>query len=274
MSDTTTRVGPDPRISRRRRAVERTRRRRMWTRFATIATAAAITWAAFFSPLFAVHHVRVVGGRHVTGAAVARAAGISSRENLLRLSTSDVAAAARTLPWVKKATVQRVLPGTLKVHVVERKPVMVLSLGAARWTVDAHGYVLQPVERALGLPQLDAVQVANVSPGTHLATPEVRGALAAYQHLPKPLQKQVTAVFSPTTERITMALTSGVAVRYGAPEQMRAKGAVLKAILAHLRAAGSLPGYIDVRVPSSPAVGADQAGEATAGPVPTPTPTP
>ncbi|MDQ3941279.1 MAG: hypothetical protein M3238_08015, partial [Actinomycetota bacterium] len=55
--------------------------------------------------------------------------------------------------------------------------------------------------------------------------------------------------------RITFALDDQTVVRYGAPERVRAKNAVLVALLARLRAEGRAGSYVDVRVPTNPAVG-------------------
>ena len=49
-------------------------------------------------------------------------------------------------------------------------------------------------------------------------------------------------------------LADGTQVRYGAARSMRAKNQVLAALLTELRAEGGAASYIDVRVPTSPAV--------------------
>lgn len=264
-----TRVGTDPRISRRRRAVERSRRRRAWVGIALAGCAGLLVWGAFFSPLFAVRRVTVAGARHVTGAQVASAAGISPADNLLRVSTAEVRRAAQGLPWVASARVERVLPGTLRVRVVERRPAVLLSLGSARWMIDATGHVLAPADRShRGLPVLEAVQAADIGPGTRLRTPEVRGALRVFRSLPRALARRVVAILAPSRERITLSLRDGTAVRYGAPEQTRAKNSVLRALLTRLDAEHTTPSYIDVRVPSTPAV--SRAAAAPPGPSPSP----
>jgi cell division protein FtsQ len=215
----------------------------------------ATAWAAFFSPLFAVRNVTVAGARHVTSGEIAEVAALGRSDNLLRLATPEVAKAAETLPWVRRATVHRILPGTIKVRIVERRPALVLSLGAARWIIDARGHVLAPAAKTNEkLPVLEAVQVANVRPGTHLHTPEVKAALRVFREMPRGLRHRVVALFAPSVERVTLSLDDGVAIRYGAPEQMAAKNAVLKALLARLWGEGRRPSYVDVRVPSSPAV--------------------
>lgn len=275
-SDARTRVHTDPRISRRRRAVERSRKKRLLTRSTAAVIVALMVWGAFFSPVFAVRNVKVVGGRHETGSEIAAAASLSRSDNLLRLPTAEVAAAAEGLPWVKSATVDRVLPGTLRVKVVERDPFMLLSLGAAGWQIDSTGHVLAPApKKGPHLPILEAVQAANISPGTRLHTPEVKAVLRVFRSLGRRLRARVAAVLAPSVERVTLSLRDGTAIRYGAPEDLNDKNRALSAVLARLKAEGRTPSYIDVRVPSSPAVSLAAAIAPTApaaSPAPTSTP--
>ena len=134
MSRASNRVTTDPRISRRRRAVARSKRKRIVAGLAVVATVGGIGWGALASPLLAIDEVKVVGARHITSQEIARVAGLGSDDNLLLLSTGAVEDAAETLPWVKDAVVDRMLPGTVRVRITERVPVMVAVPGGS--TVD------------------------------------------------------------------------------------------------------------------------------------------
>src|SRR4051812_19840302 len=97
------RVETDPRITRRRRSIEKSRRRTLAIRAGVVAGAILLVWTAFWSPLLQVRRVRVLGGPHVSSEQLARAAGLDRGDNLLLLSTSAVEHAAERLPWVKSA---------------------------------------------------------------------------------------------------------------------------------------------------------------------------
>lgn len=254
MSDAAVRVQTDPRISRRRRAVARSRRRRLFLA-GTVAVALSVAlWAAFWSPLLQVRAVTLGGARHVTSSDVARVAGIDGSDNLLLLSTKEIAARAESLPWVKRALVERKLPGTVKLSLVERRPAVALSLGAARWLVDASGHVIAPAERDVALPSLAGVEVGEIEPGARLDAAEARSALRTLRSLPPGLRRRVVAVFAPTIQRITLSLDDGTQVRYGAATRRRAKNAVVTALLERVGDQGQPPSYIDVRVPTNPAI--------------------
>lgn len=249
------RIQTDPRIRRRRNDVARGKKRRFLAGLGTIVFVAVMVWAAFWSPLLSVRDVKLTGAEHTTAEEVAAAAGLGSDDNLLLLSADEVVDAARTLPWVADAEVERRLPGTVKVKVVERKPALVVSLGAARWTIDARGHVLAAGQSEPGLPVVGGVEVGEIKPGVKLDAPVVQEVLATWRSLPNKLAGDVQAIFAPTLERISFTLVDGTQIRYGAAERLDAKNEVLVALRKHLAEEGRATSYIDVRVPTSPAVG-------------------
>jgi cell division protein FtsQ len=256
------RVATDPRFSRRRKAVARSRRKAAFVRLSVIVAIAVAVWAAFFSPLLAVRAVKVVGARHVSSAEVARVAHLDESDNLLLLSPSEIARRVQMLPWVKSVDVDRALPGTVRVKIVERKPALALSLGAARWIIDAQGRVLRSGAPS-SLPTLAGAEVSGVEPGAELATPEIDGALKTFRSMPRSLRARLGAIFVPSPERITLSLSDGTQIRYGSAHQLKAKHKVLKALLARLSARGVTAAYIDVRVPANPAVSGAPASTVT-----------
>jgi cell division protein FtsQ len=229
-------------------------------------------WAAFFSPLLAVRDVRVLGADHTTPAAIAEAAGLSTDDNLLLVSTSEIATAAETLPWVRDAEVSRKLPGTVVVRVTERRPAMLLALSGARWLIDRDGHVLGEADRGESLPILSGFDPGEVAPGMNLALPQARAAMRVWRSLPSGLASHVVAVFAPTPHRISLSLDTSTTVRYGSPTGAAAKNAVLKALLARVRAQGEAPAYIDVRVPENPAISTAPAVAALPSPGTSPSP--
>lgn len=274
---TAARVRTDPRITRRRRAIERSRRRRLLVTAATIALFAAAVWIVFWSPVLKVREVVVLGSERVDPADVARVAGLDPSDNLLLVSPGGIEDKVAGLPWVKRARVDRKLPGTVRVRIVERRAAMVLSLQNERWTLDGFGNVLAEGAVDAKLPVLAAASISEPEAGARLEAEEIQAALAAWRSLSNKVRSQVAAVFAPTPERITLSLDSGTQVRFGAAESLEAKNEVLEVLLAELEAEGRTVSYIDVRVPSSPALSPDAAvGEeptAAATPAPTPSPT-
>lgn len=268
---TAARVRTDPRISRRRQAIARSRRRRFVGAAAVVAAVVAVVWIAFWSPLLNVREIDVVGARHVDSDDVASVAGLGSDDNLLLVSPSHVAAKVEQLPWVREAKVDRKLPGTVRVRVEERRPAVVLSVDDERWTLDRMGNVLTAGAAGEGLPALAGVAPGDVAPGMRMTEPEVAGALAAWRSLSPKIRREVAAVLAPTPERITLSFADGTQVRFGSAHSMRAKNEVLEALLGQLRADGGAAAYIDIRVPTNPAI-SPLTPASTATPAPATTP--
>jgi cell division protein FtsQ len=254
VADSAVRTRTDPRISRRRKAVARSKRRRSITRVLVAAGLLFSVWLAFFSPLLAVREIRLSGATYTTAADVERIVGLDSSDNLLLLSTDEVTEAVLTLPWVKSADVERKLPGTVKLTVTEREPALTVALGEERYLVDRRGRVLAEGQTADDLPVLAGLEVESPEPGQRFSSTELKTALAAFSSMPRSLRRDVRAVFAPTVERITFQMSDGIQVRYGAAEEMNSKNEVLEVLLARLRAEGSTASYVDVRVPEAPAV--------------------
>jgi cell division protein FtsQ len=244
----------DPRFSRRRKMVRRSRRRRMLWRAAGAAAVALVVWGVFFSPLLAVRRVRVTGARHVTARAVARVTGLDSSDNLLLISPSSIAAQAAKLAWVKSVEVERRLPGTVRLRVTESKPVLILSAGGREWMLDARGRLLGPRRAAPGLPVITGSPVGDLERGAKIDSEEVTGALAVFRSMGPLLRRRIATIFAPTTERLTLSLKDGGQVRYGAAEALASKNEVLRVLLRRARTEDLTVAYIDVRVPTTPAL--------------------
>jgi cell division protein FtsQ len=251
---TSERVPTDPRLSRRRRTVARLRRRRIAARSIVGGALLAALWLALWSPLLRVRAVEVVGARHTTAADVARAARLSSADNLLLLSTGDVAAMTESLPWVRSAKVERRLPGSVKVSVTERQPELFLDTGEGVWTIDARARVLAAGRKGTHLPVLRAAASETPAPGEVVRHAGARAALRAYRSLRPGMRRRVEEVLARSAERIGFRLEGGTLVRWGGAERLQAKRAVLRALFDRVAREGRTVAYVDVSVPESPAV--------------------
>jgi len=110
-----------------------------------------------------------VGGATVTPEeAIRNQLGLSSGTNLVTLSTEPLAAALRRLPSLADARVTVALPDTVRVQVVERRPILLWAVGPRRFLVDDSGLLFADAastsaEAVAGLPVItDARARSNV----------------------------------------------------------------------------------------------------------------
>lgn len=125
-----------------------------------------------------------------------RWAGVKAGQNLLALDLSDVKRNLEMAPTIASASVERVLPRTLRIRVEERAPVAQINvpqprpgggLQVAVFQLDANGYVvvpLDPRQRTTPLNQLDnqlpvltGVSGPDLQPGRRVESPQVQAAL-------------------------------------------------------------------------------------------------
>jgi cell division septal protein FtsQ len=169
---------PDPRYLRRRGnlRVRKARRARSVLQFLAILLAHLLALSLLVlagsralahlagSPMFKVRTVRVSGMARGSERALRQRLESLSGRGLLELDLDDVARLAGEDPWVRRASVNRLLPDTLHVQVEERVPAAVAVIRGRTHVVDREGVVVGPCGPAMsedapvlvGLDGLDA----------------------------------------------------------------------------------------------------------------------
>jgi cell division protein FtsQ len=117
---------------------------RLWTGF--------VTWTAANG--WEVRHVELTGAREQDRLAIYGAVLNGPTNAMLAIDLDDVRARLAALPWVADASVQRRLPDTLVIEVIERKPVALWQYRQHLHAIDITGKVLtdQRLERWNDLP--------------------------------------------------------------------------------------------------------------------------
>ena len=243
----------DPRIRDRRVAVKRQEGRRRLRILLGVLIAFVVAGMALLlieSPFLDVDRIDVRAGAHTRAGDIRRAAGVSTGDPLLLVDLGAVRARVERLASVKRAKVQRELPGRLRITVTERTSVAWSRHSAQRVTlIDATGRVLgDEPQPPPGVPELVGLHGfghpgANVQPVDELRV---------VTQLPAALRVRVASV-ALTRGEATLQLTFGPQVRLGAPDVVNAKARAVLAVLASLH--GASPRYIDVRVPAAPVTG-------------------
>jgi cell division protein FtsQ len=113
-----------------------------------------VTWTAANG--WEVRHVELTGAREQDRLAIYGAVLNGPTNAMLATDLDDVRARLTALPWVADASVQRRLPDTLVIEVIERKPVALWQHHRHLYAVDLTGKVLtdQRLERWNDLPLL------------------------------------------------------------------------------------------------------------------------
>jgi cell division protein FtsQ len=210
--------------------------------------------------------IEVSGRDRLSRADIVQLAGVSKATNVVWLDAESIERSLETHPWVARAEVDIVFPATIRIRIVERVPVAVVSDGLVRTLVAADGTPLGEASRARELPRIDLPMAAGVDArawpsagmeAPHGVRPLPQGAAAALGAMNPGLRADVVSVRVEVDGTMTLRLSSGVHVRYGRPAAPTAKAETIERILEWGRAMGEHIANVNVVSPRTPAVRLD-----------------
>lgn len=224
--------------------------------------AALATWVVLNSPVFAVRRVQVTGNDTLTARDVTRLAGVREGDSLFRLSADEVERRLLRSPWIAVAEVERRWPSSVTVRVTERTAVALVEDRGGAVTVAADGTVLArlpkyvldapaTISESFGYPYLPGKVGGVLAPGSAYPGPE--GPLELAASFPGPLRREVGSIRL-NGDDLHLRLRSGGVVLYGSLGATGAKNAALLSLIRKARQRDIEVDYIDVRIPSSPAL--------------------
>jgi cell division protein FtsQ len=197
-------------------------------------------WLVGFSQVLAVRQVAVTGMDRLDAASIREAAAVPLGRPLARQDLPAIASRVSALPRIESAEVSRRWPHTIRIAVVERRPLIGIRQPDGFVLVDAQGV---SVETSPTLPA--GVLQADVDPDRVTLLVEV-GAIAAA--MPRELKSRVIRLHATSRNQVTVLLTDGVTVNWGTDSESVLKSQLVLALLKRK------PSAIDVSSPHNPAI--------------------
>jgi cell division protein FtsQ len=214
-----------------------------------VATGGLIFWN---SSALKLKRVEVSGNRHIAKEELASATGLSAGTPLLKIKTNQIGRRLETLPWVLDAKVERVIPSKLRISVVERSPIAAVNAGDRSYLVDRDGVVLK---EGGGLTlSIGGLPLKSLAIGQRVSLRQFKEVLLVLNGLEKSIRPGVRSVEATSVDRITLQLSDGTSILFGAAERIDQKNYALTAIFAEAVKEGTRLISVDVRVPDRPAV--------------------
>ncbi len=256
---------------------------------AAVLEAGLLLWL-LLGPVTAVRSIDVRGAAHMTPDQVLRAAGLDQNSSVLAVDPSSDQQRLLDQTWIRAATVQPMLDGTVRIDISEWEPVAAYRAGpTGRLFLMSDQAVLLGPAQALG--SLLNIQGPAGSPhvGDRPLDPQLLVALVNIQRdLPALIGQRVTMFVVDQCGDLTMVSARGWKVYFGrvlTPEEfdsLRDKLAALKAIAANVNYNSADLDYVNVMNSSEPAVGyhskepvaPSPSPGAKPSPVPSPSPSP
>lgn len=121
----------------------------------------------YFTPLFNIRKVTVSGNSKIEDEQIIKTIGEIDSENLFRVNTKKIKKDIKTIAYIDKVSFdKKILPPTLKVKVVECKPVAYFIFNESSVVVDKKLKVLEVSEAgAKGLPVVEGLNLTNSTLG-------------------------------------------------------------------------------------------------------------
>ena len=230
---------------------------------AAVAEIALVVWL-WVGPAVAVRTVEVTGAHHMTARQVAGAAGVSGGGSIISIDGQSAEQRLLSQVWIRAATVQPQLPGTVIVQVSEWQPVAVYHAGKSTklFLMSSQAVILGPTATAAGLVDVQGPAGNDPRVGDHPLDHQLLAALVNMQRaLPTLIGQDAAGFIFDSCGDLTLVAKRGWKVYFGrvlTPEQfavLRDKLAALRAIAGSVNYASSDLDYVNVMNPAEPAVG-------------------
>jgi len=224
---------------------------------------ALLAWLVF-GPALSIRTVEVTGAHHLTNAQVLAAAGLDPNGSVLAVDALTDEQRLLDQTWIRAASVQAQLDGTVIVQVSEWQPVAAYHAGATGklYLLSDQAVVLGPTASVGALTNVQGPSSANPKVGDQALDPELLVALVNIQRLlPSLIGQQVASFALDSCGNLTLVSMRGWKVYFGrvlTPEEfasLRDKMAALKAIAGKVNYNSTDLDYINVMNSSEPAAG-------------------
>jgi len=212
------------------------------------------------SPFFYVEQVLVSGNELLSAERLRMLSGIEIEQNIFTVDTERVERWLSIEPLVKSAQVERQLPRTIRITVIERCPAAVLATGQAFIQVDNSGLVLRRMRELdiFTLPILSGISgfSPGITPGSVIEGEDMELALNVLNGLPKEAFSVVKEIDVTDSQKIRIYTEGGIEVRMGNINDMTEKYLLADSIIynAQLNGAASQIGYIDISSTEKPVI--------------------
>ena len=238
-------MSEEERFAERRRSMFWRRVRRILLGLLGVAAAGAVVWVVWFSSALAVNRIEIEGTTTLKPAAIRSVAAVRLGQPLARVDTVVIESRVAELDRIDQVEVSRQWPRTIRIEVVERKPIGWVMSGGEIRAIDRYGVDF----RTLRTEPKDLVEV-QVETFSARQRQQGLGSAAAVLELLRTddpdLLKKVRYVQVASKDSVQLVLGKNRTVTWGSAAKGEQKLTVLRSLL-KIKARG-----YDVSAPEQP----------------------
>lgn len=201
---------------------------------------------AVFSPLLAVHNIEIVGTNRVSSASILKDLSSLKGKPLPQITSEEVAAKLNKYQLIDSVSVVALPPSKLRVVVVERSAIVVVSINEINYLYDAAGVQLGRAKQTDRLPVV--LQAGNPATSKTFSS-----AIKVVLSLPLELLPKVSSISASSKDNVVLDLRSfNQRILWGDDSDPALKAKVLNALMNHYEKRSGQT--FDVSSPSQPSV--------------------
>lgn len=235
----------EERFAERRRSVRRRRIRQVLLGLLGVGAVAGAVWVIWFSSALSVNRIDVDGTTTLTPMDIRSTAAVRLGEPLARVDTVAIESRVAAMERIDRVTVSRRWPRTIRIEVVERKPIGWVMSGIAIRALDRYGVDFRSLRSEP--KNLVEVQVETLDPRKRQQALVSAAAVLELLRTDDPdLLKKVRYVRVASKDSVQLVLGKNRTVTWGSAGQGQEKLTVLRSLL-KIKARG-----YDVSAPEQP----------------------
>ncbi|ONI45869.1 hypothetical protein AN640_04070 [Candidatus Epulonipiscium fishelsonii] len=164
-------------------------------------------------PVWNIENINIEGNNYYTDDDIKIILDLNKTTHILTLSQSDVKNIKKKLPFIKKIYLDKILPNTINLNIIERTPLGYIPFSGGYIILDEEGYVLAHHEQKIEkLPIIEGIKINKFLVGEKLIPAEdeefivlkdILNTLKKYN-----LQEEVTTINVSDTEQIHLYINS------------------------------------------------------------------
>lgn len=199
--------------------------------------------------------VKISGNIKLTEEEILSLASIPENLNILRLNSSDVEKKLIASPWIRGAKLIKSLPKTVKIEIEEEQPVITVKNKDGFWLVSDEIVALEKLpKRPKNITAIIIDKEIDIELGYKIKNKMIVQLVSIFNGMDKSFKKKITLGSAIGDDMYFMLGKKDVQIVYGDGSELMRKNLIVTKILDDISKKKMNVYYIDVRVPSKPAI--------------------
>ncbi|SMB96417.1 cell division protein FtsQ [Desulfonispora thiosulfatigenes DSM 11270] len=186
------------------------------------------------SPIFNIQNVEVIGNKNLTKQQVIKLSQVNQGDNLFKIEKNDIIKNISIHPLIESVEISRDLPSTLKINVLERKPIGLVVCEDGFIQVSEKGVFIS-INNDLGSYQLPVISGVSMDylpgPGQIIKNEGLHTALEILTNIESDLLINIAEINVADPRYILAYTTQGIEIRLGSKKEVQSKLENLQDIL-------------------------------------------